>query len=201
MYTEKYCEHFFNGIKKTEFRIGSNLIDSEGFLQKVNLKINSKTRIFFIGNGASMSFSNHMALDWSKNGKVMASSLSSSALLTALMNDYSAEEIFSQYLKLSKITKHDIVVAISSSGNSKNILNALEYCKTIGTFTVSFSGLNTGNGSMKLADLSCFVPLKTYGQVECAHQYWLHLWLDNYMGIKDWERSESQNMNQSEFKA
>ena len=201
MYTEQYFKSFFEGIKSSEFRKGDSLINSEEFLQEVNSRINFKTRIFFIGNGASMSFSNHMALDWAKNAKVMASSLSSSALLTALMNDYSAEEIFLEYLKISKVSKHDIVVAISSSGNSKNVLNALDYGKSTGAYTVSFSGLNIGNSSMSLADLSCFVPLKTYGQVECAHQYWLHLWLDNFMGVKDWERIESQNMNQSNFKA
>ena len=64
---------------------------------------------------------------------------------------------------------------------------------------VTFSGLRPDNISRKLGDLNFYIPAKTYGIVECAHQVLLHLWLDQYMQIYEWEREEYQNMRLTEF--
>lgn len=156
-------------------------------------------RIFFIGNGASAAFSNHMALDWSKNGGIKAGSLSDSALLTALSNDYSYEQAFTEYLKIESANQKDIVVTVSSSGNSPNVVDVLKFCQKNSIVSVGFSGLKNNNESIKLANHSLYVPAKTYGMVECIHQTFLHLWLDKFMNICEWDRDTTQNMNITGF--
>ena len=121
------------------------------------------------------SFSNHMALDWSKNGGILAFSLSDSSLFTALANDYSYEDAFVEFMKINSINSNDLVITTSSSGNSKNIVNALNFCLKNKIKTLGLSGLNLENATEKLSDFSIFVPSKTYGMVECIHQVFHHL--------------------------
>jgi D-sedoheptulose 7-phosphate isomerase len=204
MFATNYKNAILEGIENSKYSIGHQEIESNQFYDSlVALTHGVKQRngrLFFFGNGASAAFSNHMALDWSKNGGINAYSLSDSALLTALSNDYSYEQAFVEYLKIEKCTAKDLVISVSSSGNSPNVVNALDYCSAHQIQTVSFSGLKPDNRSAALADYSIYVPMKTYGMVECIHQIFLHLWLDQYMKIKEWDKTEVQNMNAKEFK-
>lgn len=203
-YESKYFEFVQKGLEETVYKIKGIKKEKKIFFDELisltNVVKKSTGRMFFMGNGASASFSNHMALDWSKNGGVYATSLSDSALLTALSNDYSYEMAFVEYLKINKVNENDIVVTISSSGNSKNITNVLKFCCEIKVKTIGFSGLNPDNKTTELSDYSLFVPCKTYGFVECIHQVFLHLWLDKYMGIYEWNRDSVQNMDRTHFK-
>lgn len=203
-YESKYFEFIRNGLEETLYEIENKSVLKEVFFNElvnlISITKKLKGRLFFIGNGASAAFSNHMALDWSKNGGLYATSLSDSALLTALSNDYSYEQAFVEFLKIESVNKNDLIVTISSSGNSKNIINVLEYCNLAKIKTIGFSGLKNDNKTRLLADFSLYVPKKTYGIVECIHQVFLHLWLDKSMGIYEWEREDVQNMNSKEFK-
>ena len=154
---------------------------------------------FLVGNGASASFANHMALDWTKNGGVPTQSMSNPAVLTSLGNDLGFDEVFAVALGWYG-RPGDLVVTISSSGNSPNILRAIEKGREIGTRVVTLSGLRPDNASRKLGDLNFYIPAKTYGIVECAHQVLLHLWLDRFMGIAEWDKIEEQNMRRGEFR-
>jgi len=157
-------------------------------------------KIFFVGNGASSAFANHMALDFSKNGNILSRSLSDSAFLTALANDYSYENAMVEYLKIEGVKSDDLIITISSSGNSPNVISVLNFCKENNIKSLALSGLKNDNKSLALADYSIYVPMKTYGMVECIHQIFLHLILDESMEIFEWDRSEFQNMNASNFK-
>lgn len=203
-YTKKYIDTFNKGITEAVFEIENQIKKPEEFLKSLvnqtkNIK-NLSGRLFFFGNGASSSFSNHMSLDWSKNGKVPSLVLSDSSLLTALSNDYSYEDCFTEFAKINNLNKNDFVITISSSGNSANIVSVLKYANSIGVKSFALNGLKEDNMSRKLASYSVFYKFKTYGMVECAHQLYLHLWLDAYMNIFEWERLESQNMNIKNFK-
>lgn len=160
-------------------------------------KFNKKK--IFVGNGASAAFANHMALDWSKNGGVASLSFADSAMLTAVGNDCGIEETFS-----NPLTWHgsigDILIAISSSGNSINIINAIKVANAKNMIVVSFTGLTPDNQIRQIGDLNFYVPAKTYGVVECAHQFLLHVWLDKFMSIKEWQRDDFQNMNKKNYK-
>jgi len=200
MFSNNYLNAFNQGIKAIECRSSEGVLSLDDFFTKINSRIKSETRIFFYGNGASMAFASHMSLDWHKNGKVESHTLSDISLLTAYVNDYSKDEMFSEHLKSFKPTESDIICTISSSGNSSNVIGALNHANEVNATTLSFSGLNSNNKSVQNSEFSLFVPLKTYGQVECAHQLFLHMWLDKFMNIKEWDRDEAQNMNAKQFK-
>ena len=203
-FNKKYIESLNLGIENSKFSINQNEIGAQQFFNQLNNEVvtlnEQNGRLFFLGNGASASFSNHMALDWSKNGKTPSFCLSDSALITALSNDYDYSTAMLEYLKIYGISDEDLVITTSSSGNSKNIVSVLEYCKEKEIKTVAFSGLRDDNTSKKLGYYSLYVPLKTYGLVECIHQIFHHLWLDKYMDVKEWDKIESQNMNSQHFR-
>ena len=152
----------------------------------------------FIGNGASMAFANHMALDWTKNGGVTSNCYASASLLTAVVNDMGVEHTFSAVVDWYA-QSGDMLATISTSGNSPNILKAIESARRKSMKVVTFSGLRPDNSSRKLGDLNFYIPAKTYGIVECAHQVLLHLWLDQFMKVYEWDRDGYQNMRSSEF--
>jgi len=105
-----------------------------------------------------------------------------------------------EYLKIEGVTKNDLVITISSSGNSKNIVNVLNYCKNNQINALALSGLKESNKSRELAKNSIYVPMKTYGMVECIHQIFLHSILDESMEIFEWDREDFQDMNAQNFK-
>ena len=203
-YSRNYLNAFVKGLQSPICEVNRKGTSESEFLSGL-LRITEKTRnekgrIFFFGNGASASFANHMALDWSKNGGVLAFSLSDSALLTALANDYSYDVAAVEFLKINNINNKDLVITISSSGNSKNIVNVLEYCYINKIKTLAFSGLKNDNLSIKKSNFSVYVPAYTYGIVECCHQVILHLVLDKFMNVKEWDRNTFQNMSSNNFK-
>ena len=203
-YHSNYFKSISHGLEDSIYYSNQQVSEPELFFQTIKgilIKLReTRSKIYFFGNGASAAFANHMALDFSKNGKILARSLSDSALLTALSNDFSYEKAMLEYLKIEGVTKDDLVITISSSGNSPNIISVLGYCKEYNIRTLALSGLKQDNKSIALADYSIYVPMKTYGMVECIHQIFLHLILDESMDILEWDRKEFQNMNSSNFK-
>jgi len=181
---------------------GSAMSAEEGFEQLCSLSRDVRAsggRQYLVGNGASAAFANHMALDWTKNGGVPTHSFSNAAFLTALGNDLGYDEVFSAPLSWY-CRSDDLLVTISSSGNSLSIMNAIKTARSKGLRVVTFSGLKPDNKSRRLGDFNFYIPAYTYGIVECAHQVLLHVWLDQFMGIKEWDLTEFQNMNSQEFK-
>ena len=204
MYEKNYIQSINSGLNSASYLINKQQVQSEIFFNEINLLIKNtqkiKGKIYLFGNGASASFSNHMALDWSKNGGVLALSLSDSSMLTALANDYSYDEAFVEFMKINKISTDDLVISTSSSGNSKNIVNVLNYCRQNNITSIGLSGLNSGNKTEEIANYSLFVPSKTYGMVECIQYFLHHLILDKFMNIEEWKKIESQNMDAKNFK-
>lgn len=131
-------------------------------------KINHK-QIFFIGNGGSAGIAEHMTTDFIKNGKIHARSMFSATVLTCLGNDYGYEKIFSKQLELLA-EKEDILVAISSSGNSANIINAIKVMKKKNGIIITFTGFRDDNNIKQLGDYNIYVPIEEYGIVETTHQ-------------------------------
>ena len=164
----KYYANYFNSIYKglfeSKFSISNDETSPDLFFDTiksiiVNIRLN-KNKIFFLGNGASAAFANHMALDFSKNGKILSRSLSDSAMLTALSNDYSYENAMLEFLKLEDVSEDDLVITISSSGNSPNIVSVLNHCKNSNLKSLALSGLKKDNKSISLADYSMYFPMK-----------------------------------------
>lgn len=136
--------------------------------------------LFFAGNGASATMSEHMAHDFFQNGALRTMTCSETAHITAISNDLSFEDVFAY--RIGRIMgEKDLLVAVSSSGNSPNIIRAIHAARERGAKIVTFTGMAPDNQARHLGDINVYVPAKTYGTVESAHAVLLHCWLDLYM--------------------
>jgi len=151
--------------------------------------------IFIIGNGGSASTASHFACDLGKGTsdkhydmhkkRLKVYSLTDNvALITAYGNDLSYEDIFVQQLR-NLIQQGDILIAITSSGNSKNILKALKLANDIGAITIGFLGFDGGQAS-NLVDNKIIIPSNNYGIIEDLHMTLCHtITMDLKENIKD----------------
>jgi D-sedoheptulose 7-phosphate isomerase len=149
--------------------------------------------MYFAGNGASAAMAGHMALDFAKNGRVRAHCFNDSAAVTALGNDLGYDHIFDQPIRWHG-RAGDMLAVITSSGSSRNVLNAVEVARDLDLSVITFTGLNADNPCRQLGDLNFYIDAKSYGIVECAHQVLLHGWLDCFLGHAEWVMSHAQNM-------
>jgi D-sedoheptulose 7-phosphate isomerase len=159
-------------------------IDTREIGQFIETLVDARERgstIYFIGNGGSAATASHFANDIaigtnSYNKPFRAVSLTDNqAIITAIANDYGYEEIFVRQLMILG-RPGDVIVAISASGNSSNLIRAFDYAKTVGIKTVAITAFD--GGKMKnIADESVHVPtaLKEYGPAEDAHMVLDHL--------------------------
>ena len=202
MYSAKYLESMSAALAQTEASLNTDKTDVQTALARSvellkGVQAANGTQ-FFLGNGASAAFAEHMALDWTKNGGVRSLNPASSVLLTALANDISYQDSFAVFL--DRYAKSgDLVVTISSSGNSENVIRAIAAARKMGCRVITLSELKPDNSSRKLGDVNFYVPARTYGIVECAHQVLLHMLIDAFMGIEEWNRADCQNMNVAQF--
>jgi len=136
--------------------------------------------LWFIGNGASATIAEHMSLDAMKAGRFKTGSCSETSYLTAICNDISADDLFA--FKLDRqFTADDMLITISSSGSSPNVIRAINVCRAKGGIVVTLSAMKPDNKSRKLGDLNFFVPAKTYGLAEVCHAGLMHCWLDLFL--------------------
>jgi len=164
---------------------GALLTPADGFRRWVELTRDGHARgqhIYLIGNGASAMMASHFAADACKNGHLRAIAFNDASLLTAVANDVAFADIFA--LPLSRLARAgDLVIAISSSGNSPNIVRALESARSLNVQIVTLSGKGADNRARTFGTLNFYVPSTRYGWVECAHQLILHYWLDQYINL------------------
>lgn len=136
-----------------------------------------KKTIFLIGNGASASMASHAAADLAKNAHVHTEVFTDLSLITAIANDLSFEDVFSEPLK-RRLKNGDMLVAISSSGKSANILRAGQTAKTLGGRVITISAMSADNPLRREGDLNFYVPAQSYGIAETCHAAILHHWID-----------------------
>jgi D-sedoheptulose 7-phosphate isomerase len=138
-------------------------------------------KIMFVGNGGSAGISSHMAIDYSKNGGLRATAFNDPAALTCLGNDLGYEQVFAKQLELH-LRSGDLLVAISSSGRSPNILNAVAVARSGGCRIATLSGFSADNELRRVGDINFYVGSTEYGFVEIAHLALCHAVLDIEMG-------------------
>jgi D-sedoheptulose 7-phosphate isomerase len=136
--------------------------------------------IFACGNGGSAAIANHLSCDCSKGIaadtglRPRVISLSSTVeLITAIANDIDYGEVFTHQLR-NAARPGDVLITISSSGDSENIVRALAWARDNGLTTIAMSGFSGGR-SAKTADISLHVAAENYGVVEDAHQALMHI--------------------------
>ena len=113
----------------------------------------SNRGLYIIGNGGSAAIASHAAIDFLNMGKISAHTLHDSATFTCMANDYGYEYAFSNIIELTLKSK-DILIAISSSGHSKNIINAVESAKQLGSIIITLSGFDSKNNLRKKGDIN-----------------------------------------------
>jgi D-sedoheptulose 7-phosphate isomerase len=163
-----------------------SLTDIEKFVEVLLEARERESSIFFIGNGGSAATASHFANDIAIGTRTYEkpfraiSLCDNQAVITAIANDDGYEKIFSQQLQVL-LKKQDVVVAISASGNSPNLLEAIDTAKKMNTITVGISAFD--GGKMKeMVDISVHVPTEKgeYGPAEDAHMVLDHL-VSNYL--------------------
>lgn len=136
---------------------------------------------YLIGNGGSAAMASHMAEDYTKNGGIRSMTFNDAPMLTCFANDLGYENIFTKSIEFFA-KQGDSLIAISSSGNSPNIIKACEVAKKKKLNIYTFSGFQPDNKLRKLGKLNFYVPATEYGFVECTHNALLHGMLDLYLG-------------------
>ncbi len=179
---EKYYESLWslrNSVQVTD-PSGQPFNFYDGLEQACNL-IQSQAKdgfkLIFIGNGASAAISSHMATDFWKNGDIRAMAFNDSSLLTCVGNDYGYEQLFEKPIEMFA-DPGDILMAISSSGRSANILNGVKAARKKNCQVITFSGFQGENPLRVLGDINFYVPASAYGPVEILHHSICHCLLD-----------------------
>ncbi|MBL6989647.1 MAG: SIS domain-containing protein [Bacteriovoracaceae bacterium] len=182
-FVHNYSEDFIKTISEATTYYSGSILDIEQWceivLERLVSACNDQKRAFFIGNGASCSMASHFAVDFTKNGGLSSYSLNDGALLTCFANDYSFETAYEEMLK-KWMQKGDVLIAISSSGNSANIVNAAKFAKQQfeASSVISFSGMSKNNKLLHIGELGLYIDDNRYGIVESAHSFFLHMILD-----------------------
>lgn len=136
--------------------------------------------VFFIGNGGSSSIASHQAIDYANNGGIRAQALNDSAALTCIGNDWGYEQVFCRQLEMHG-RAGDLLIAVSSSGQSPSIVRAVEAARRGDIGVATFSGFRPENPLRRLGDINFYVAAERYGFVELAHLTLLHAILDLHL--------------------
>ena len=174
-------------IEACSYTARNTHISCEEALQTSQQLIKSGT-IFVVGNGGSAGIASHFATDLLKTLELPACTLTDSNSLTCFGNDHGYEHVFSSPLRV-RMAKGDLLVAISSSGESKNILNACHVAQEKDCKILTLSGFSKENHLRSMGDLNFWVDAKDYGLVETAHFFLLHTIIDSLSLCK--RRSEA----------
>lgn len=145
-------------------------------------------KVIFIGNGGSAAIASHCAVDLTKNAGVRCVNFNEADLITCFANDFGYEKCFQKALEFYA-DRGDVVVLISSSGRSRNILNAAEYARSQGMVTVTLTGFSSDNPLASLGQLNLCVPSRAYNVIEMTHQIWILAVCDLIIGKAEYPAS------------
>jgi D-sedoheptulose 7-phosphate isomerase len=194
--SQKELNYFISSYIKEVIKC-LNLIkikEIEQIVEIINQTYINGNTIYIMGNGGSSSTSTHFACDLgkgtlsrtysNKERRIKAISLTDNiALITAYSNDIGSNDIFIQQLK-NLIQKDDIVIGISGSGNSKNVIKAIAYAKNVGAKTIGLVGFKNGGKLAETADYSIIIQSLHYGPIEDIQQILCHIISASMANIK-----------------
>ena len=173
-YFKQYMQHLYETSQKLD------LTQLEAAADIVVEAMTKRRIVYSCGNGGSASIASHLKCDFLKGAATgtdlqpRIEALSDPiALITAIGNDIGYDEIFSFQLRYL-LEPGDVVLAVSSSGSSPNVVKALQLAKSKGNKSILFSGFDGGAGS-KIADVTVYYPFANYGIVEDLHQSTMHI--------------------------
>jgi phosphoheptose isomerase len=174
----KSFDEYFGSVNLAAARINRRI------LEKAFEAIDGCARLYIMGNGGSAANADHWVCDYMKGLNedtnkhdiltAKAISLASNGpLVTALANDIGYEHIFAKQLRYYRCQHGDVVLAMSASGNSPNIINGIATANEMGATTIALTGFTGGNASL-MSKITVHVPSSNYGVVEDVHMMILH---------------------------
>jgi D-sedoheptulose 7-phosphate isomerase len=174
-------------VEKTKFadHDGNSLDCENGIQENLGMLKNLRDRggnLFLVGNGGSAGVVSHILTDFINVNKLNARTLHESSLLSCMSNDYGYENSFSEPLS-TLARENDLLIAVSSSGRSPNIHNAVKSIKKVGGEAITLSGFGHDNPLRSMGELNIWLDSNSYGLVEIGHLFYLH-YLSGRLGSK-----------------
>ena len=181
-FIKKYLEDF-SALVKPNDQIVEKIINARDILAQAK-KNNAKIMIF--GNGGSAAIASHVSVDLTKSANIRSVNFNEADLITCFSNDYGYERWIEKAINFYGNSK-DVLILISSSGKSPNMINA---CKTARSKKISkiitFTGHDNNNPLSKLGDINFWINSKAYNFVENTHQVWLLTIADLIIGKREY---------------
>lgn len=175
-----FINDYFNRYRKSLFDsdVSEKLIALKH--QLLRIKENGK-KVIVAGNGASAAMASHVAVDFTKQAGVRTINFNEADLITCFANDYGYENWLAKAIE-SYIDTGDLIILISSSGSSENMVKAAKFAKSHGYTIITLTGFNENNPLKQEGDLNLWVDSKAYNIIENTHQIWLLLVCDLIIG-------------------
>ncbi|MFH0983975.1 MAG: SIS domain-containing protein [Candidatus Omnitrophota bacterium] len=167
-------------VQDEHARVLTQAAGLSGVIEWIEKLQKKKGKVIFVGNGGSAAIASHQAVDLWKNGGIRAVAFNDASLLTCLSNDYSYAEVFEKSLAMFA-EPEDVLIAISSSGKSANILKAVDKARSIGCRVATLSGFKPDNPLRTKGHLNFYVSSESYGMVEVAHLTLCHYITDHFV--------------------
>tara|TARA_Y100000590_G_scaffold460607_1_gene620287 strand:- start:218 stop:760 length:543 start_codon:yes stop_codon:yes gene_type:complete len=164
---------FLNYNKSLIKNINSVNISELVKIAKLIISIRKKNKkIILLGNGGSAAIASHVSVDLTKAGNIRSINFNEADLITCLANDFGYENWMAKAINYYA-KNNDLLIIISSSGKSKNIINAIKAAKKLKMKVVTLTGFSKNNPVKKLGNLNLWVNSNKYNIVETTHQTWL----------------------------
>ena len=162
----KYFKNYSLSINHLLNEVNTKLINESVNLIKETKDIQRKT--YLVGNGGSASIASHVSVDLTKVARVPSATFNNANLISCFANDYGHDYWVAEAIK-AYCSKEDLIILISSSGISPNIINAAKYCKKNNIKTITFSGFDEDNILTQLGNINFHVKSKNYNFIEMVH--------------------------------
>ena len=173
----------FSSLLRPNNEVIEKIIKLKNFLIEIK-KNNKKTMIF--GNGGSAAIASHFSVDLTKNANIRCSNYNESDLITCFSNDYGYERWVEKAIDFYA-DENDLLILISSSGKSMNMINACKAARKKKMLkVVTFTGHDKNNPLSKLGDVNFWINSKAYNFIENTHQVWLLTVVDLVIGKREY---------------
>ena len=182
--SRKFIEDYFEEYKKIFLykNIPNQLLELKELLLKTK---ENKSKVIIAGNGGSSSIASHLSIDLTKQAKIRTINFNESNLITCFSNDFGYENWLSKSLEYYA-DQNDVIILISSSGKSQNILNAARFSLQKNLKLITFTGFDEQNPLKNLGAINFWVNSKSYNIVENTHQIWLTILCDMIIGKREY---------------
>ncbi len=166
MKTTKSFQEYHNSINFLLSKTTQKDLNDAVVIMKKTIK--NKGKIYIVGNGGSASIASHVSVDLSKVANIPSATFNNSNLITCFANDYGYENWVTEAIK-ANMNKNDMIILISSSGTSQNIVNAAKYCKSKSIKLITLSGFKKNNPLSRLGNINFYIDSKQYNFIEMSH--------------------------------